>query len=1695
MKMSFFNKGTSVLLAIILCLSTFLSLGSTSALAAEEVTDEVVMFSFPRNGDQNYDEYWGNKELHFMNGWFIIEARKVTVYTIGSWSGNVCYCIEPGTSLSVGDAMTSKDEHYRDNYPDKYNKTISADDIKLFIGRIMQYGYIGKVTTSWVSQNDEDADKIAHIMATQTLIWETVVGERDADFNHVDTGDYDAVKDQVSKSHLLYDRYIAYYNSMEKSVKSHAKIPSFFAKSSSKAQEVELDWNGKNYSTTLTDTNNVLGNYTFSANQSGITFSVSGNKLTVTASSAPSKKVSITATKNGSTRKGIVVWSDGVYKPGSGQQDLVTYGVEVNDPVKGYLNIKVSLGSAKIVKTSEDGKVSGISFTITGNGVKKTVTTGANGEITIDNLSPGTYTVTENTADRYEAQSPKKVTVVSGQTATVSFNNTLKRGDLKIVKTSEDGIVSGVPFVVSGNGITKNVTTDKNGEIKIENLLPGTYTVTEQHKDYYEPQASKTVTVEYDKTATVSFDNVLKRGDLTVNKTSEDGLTEGIKFRLTGTSDSGVKINVTATVDSSGKAYFKDILIGSGYLLEEVDTALKYIVPDSQDVEIEWAKVATAEVYNELKRGDLKVIKTSEDNMIEGIKFHLYGTSLSGIKVDEYATTDKNGVAMFEDILIGARYTVEEVNTAEKYIVPATQTAEIEWNNVTSKSFENVLKRGDLKVTKTAEDKLVGGLKFHLYGTSLSGKKVDEYATTDKNGVAVFEDILIGKNYTVEEVDTAIRYVIPDSQSAVIKWNEVTEVKFHNVLKKWRAEAQKLDSETDDKAQGDATLEGAVYGVYKDGALIDTYTTDKNGYFITDYYPCYENVEWTICEVSPSEGYLLDDTVYNPDTDAGHYTVELNTAHLDVYEDIIKGKITIIKHTDDGSTKIETPEVGAMFEVYLKSAGSYEAAETTERDILTCDEFGYAETIDLPYGVYMVKQIKGWDGRELLDPFEVFISEDGEVYRYLINNANFESYLRVVKTDSTTGKVIPYAGAAFQLYDPDGNLISMSYTYPEFTTIDTFYTTEDGTLLTPEKLPYGTGYSLVELFAPYGYVLDSTPIFFDITEKNSNDEDGLTVIKVDKKNEPQMGTITIDKKGEVFSTVTEKDGIYTPVYEVKGLEGAVFGVYAVEDIYTLDGTLRYAVGEKVATITTSAEGTATTEPLFLGKFELREEKVPYGMVFLEEPIQVELVYAGQEVKITTTAASAVNERQKVVISLLKQMEKDDTFGIGLGEEYKDIQFGLYLAETITAADGTEIPKDALLEIIGIDENGLGVFTTDVPVGAKLYVKEYATNSAYQLSDKAFSVEFTYQDSSVAMVQIVVNNGEVIDNAIIRGSLEGLKVDEENAPVEKVQFGLFKADETEFTAENALVIVESDADGKFSISGIPFGKWILKELSCPAHLVMNTDTFEVNIAEQDQVVTYTIVNEIVIGNVEGIKIDDEGKPVAGVVIGLFADGTTEFTAENAIATVETGEDGVFKFENLKYGKWLIKELSCSDKYIMCEDVFEAVIDKGGVVIAITVVNKNITGTIRVVKINSKDHEQKLSGTVFHIYLDVNGNGAYDPDIDTYLDKLLEVETGIYELSGLKYNGYFIFEEQAPEGFTKDNRYFYFQIKADNEVVVVENEIGVGFTNEPIPEPEPEYPDSPQTGDNSNIVLWFGLAIGSLGLLILTLILGKKQRKVN
>jgi hypothetical protein len=257
------------------------------------------------------------------------------------------------------------------------------------------------------------------------LIWETVVGERDTNFNHKAASGCSNVKDVINAKHPLRSKIMSYYNSMVSSVQKHTVVPSFCTKSSGSAKVNELEWNGSKYVATLTDSNGVLSNYAFKASISGVTFSTSGNKLTVSMDKAPSKEFTITASKKNGVRRGVVVWSEGKHGQNSSVQDVVTYAQEVSDPVSGYVKMKVSYGSCQIVKTSEDGKVDGINFTISGNGVNQTVTTANGGKFQIDNLMPGVYTVTEQSIDKYVPQEVHRVTVVAGQVATVNFNNVL----------------------------------------------------------------------------------------------------------------------------------------------------------------------------------------------------------------------------------------------------------------------------------------------------------------------------------------------------------------------------------------------------------------------------------------------------------------------------------------------------------------------------------------------------------------------------------------------------------------------------------------------------------------------------------------------------------------------------------------------------------------------------------------------------------------------------------------------------------------------------------------------------------------------------------------------------------------------------------------------------------------------------------------------------------------------------------------------------------------------------------------------------------------------------------------------------------------------------------------------------------------------------------------------------------------------
>ena len=1152
-------------------------------------------------------------------------------------STRAVYCIEPGKHVLSGDMYN---ENAAEDYLNKVkNKTLSTEEIQAVLKRTFLYAYTGKLDT---------AESYLKYAATQLLVWEVIVGQRDLDFKRVSNG-YTSVEKMLSnfKDDYAGQKVSEYYYDYEAKIQKDKKSVSFakISKESAKTSAVKAGADG---TYTFNDKNKQLENFDTSVNN-GTVVSKSGNSLKVKADDGKTAVVTLT------------------------QNNL-----------------------------SDSGEFTGF-LTLTSN--------------------------SKQTLAKLKAGKRKYYVAVKG----------LENGNLEIIKTSEDGIVANIEFTVTGNGKTYNVKTDSNGKIKIPNLTAGEYTVTEKVPVRYESQQSKKVTVQAGKTASVSFSNTLKKGAIKINKQSEDGEVGNRTFEIKG----------------NGKTY---------------------------------------------------TINTNSD-----------------------------GIAMISDIPVYDKdnnkitYTISEKNVPIKYVVPANQ-----------------------KVTLTAD------------------------ATTTKT--------------------------------------------FKNVFKKFTAEIIKKDSEYD-SAQGDGSLAGAVYGIYKGDELVDTYTTDENGYFKTKEYVCGDN--WTIREVSPSEGYLLDETVYSVGAEAKNYTVEKNTVKMTVKEDVIKGKISIIKHSDDGTTQIETPEEGAEFEVYLKSAGSFEAAKESEKDHLVCDENGFDETKLLPYGIYIVHQTKGWENTECMKDFEVVISENEKNYFYLINDAVLTSLVKIVKKDAETGNIIPVSGIGFKVWDCQNECyVEQTINYPTQITIDTYYTDESGSLMMPSELVYGN-YELHEVQTANGYVLDETPVPFAIDGQEE-------VITVEKFNTAQKGKISVRKTGDIFARVqrtssayTDEDGnlienptTYTPVFETGNLAGAVFQVIASEDIITADGTVRAKAGDVVAELITDENGYAETDLLYLGKYEVKEITAPDGYVLNTESQFVELVYAGQEIEVRNTVNTAfVNDYQRVEISLEKILEQDETFGVGTNEEYKNVRFGLFAEEEITAADGTEIPANGLISEISLDENMKAVFSVKLPF-AKYYVREIFTDEHYILGDKKYSFDFKYSEEAET---VIIDCGE-FENKLKRGTVKGLKLDENNEPLVNAVFGLFKPDCTEFTEENALMTAKSNDKGCFSFADIPFGEFLVCEIEAPTGYILSDKVYQVNITEDGQTVEITAENKPI--TVEFSKRDTEGNELKGAKL--------QIVDEKGNVIEEWTSDGTNHIvKKLKAGKYVLTETAAPDGYEIATDISFEVFEDGTV----------------------------------------------------------------------------------------------------------------------------------------------------------------------
>ena len=1047
-------------------------------------------------------------------------------------------------------------------------------------------------------------------------------------------------------------------------------------------------------------------------------------------------------------------------------------------------------------------------------------------------------------------------------------------------------------------------------------------------------------------------------------------------------------------------------------------------------------------------------------------------------------------------------------------------------------SFKVKTATGNCKIVKTSEDGKVSGIKFTVTGDNFS-----KTVSTDSNGTFLLENIPAG-TYTVTE-ESINKYVPQKAQTINVIGGQTATVSFSNVLKKFRVTVTKSDAEKGEP-QGDAKLSGAKYGIYKGGELVDTYTTDADGQFTTKYYVC--DTDWTIREISASEGYLVDETVHKVGADPKLYTVEYNDTSNDVIEQVIKGKIAIIKHTDDGSTQIETPEKGAEFQIYLKSSGSYSKADKDERDTIVCDADGFASSKLLPYGVYTVHQTKGWEGRERIADFDVYIQTDNQTYKFLINNRNFESYLKVVKADAETGKQIAYEGAGFEIFDADGHRVTMQYTYPEVTSIHTFYTNSEGYLITPEKLPYGD-YTLVEVQAPYGYVLDSTPIPFSIAQENSSTDTGVTVIMVKAKDLAQKGVIEITKTGEIFSSVGMLGGgyidengndiefpiTYSPIYDTGNLANAVFQIYAAEDITTLDGTLRYQQGELVDEITTGKDGIAKSKQLYLGTYTVIEKTAPDTFYNANEQYDIELTYAGQDVKVTSTALSVFNERQKVSVSLAKILEQDKIFNLGMNNEILSVQFGIYANEDITAADGSVIPKDALITYANCDENGNITFNCDLPIGYKFYAKEMATDEHYILSNTHYTFDTEYQGQEVQTINIDLNSGQKIENELIYGTVKGLKIDRETEKtIEGALFGLFRSDETEFTEKNAILTSITGNDGIFTFDNIPFGEWIVKELKPAENYLPSDDIHHITVTDNEQIIEINAVNDKIpelktTATVDGEKeicatevftltdtveykhlIPNKEYVLKGILMdkatgkALIIDGA-EVTAETAF--IPTEPSGTAKVEFTFDSKYIKADTDIVVFETLYKDSKElavhADIEDEGQTVAVKVPEIQTTAKANGKKEIKAKGEITIDDTVK--YTNLTPNKEYKI-VGTLMDK----STGKpFEIDGKPVTSEVIFTPEKSNGevtvsFTFDSKY----IKSDTELVVFETlyrdnvEIAVhadiddeGQTvtiNMPVV-------NTPKTGDERNYGFWIGLGAVALGGAIAAFVLKIKAKK--
>ena len=1131
---------------------------------------------------------------------------------------------------------------------------------------------------------------------------------------------------------------------------------------------------------------------------------------------------------------------------------------------------------------------------------------------------------------------------------------------------------------------------------------------------------------------------------------------------------------------------------------------------------------------------------------------------------------------------------------------------------------------GSMKIVKTSEDGKVSGVRFRV-----TGNGVDTTVQTGTDGTIIVPNLKAG-SYTVTELDVPDQYVQPKSQTVTVKANETATVSFSNVLKKWKATITKVDAETG-AVQGDASIAGAVYGVYHGSDLIDQYTTNASGQFTTKEYVCGDN--WYIQEISPSSGYLLDTTKYPVGAEPDKYTLEHNQIPIGVKEQVIKGKIQIHKQyeTLEGTPK---DEAAAEFQVYLKSAGSYDKAKASERDTIITSASGYAVTKNMPYGTYIVHQTKGGAGREFVDDFEVVISANNQTYSYELLNELKNGQLKIIKI-SDDGKVegiqfrvTRLADNYSKVYTTDASGLILTETLPifednegktkyqyrveELDTKETFgYALPDPQIVTLEEgdiaevnfhnvpLEIGTmakfedgtkdtqsaqdivlvdtvrytGLQVGKEYKLSGVLMNKATakpfLDFDGNEVTAEatftptDADGtvdvtfmfsslhlkqdteVVVFETLYREDIELAThAQIDDEGqtvkirvpEIGTTATSEDGHRVdPLGEVTIFDEVSYTNLKPEKEYTVSGVLMDkatgkafldADGKEIKAETTftptQPTGTVTVEFVFNATGLHGKEVVAFETLYyegIELATHAEINDEGQTVELKNPQIStvAVTEDGSKTTLTADDVQITDTIS------YSDLTVGVEYRMT-----GILMDKATGKPFLDFDGNEVTAEATFTPADADGTVELTFTFDSRQLDEDTKLVVFdelyradtllaVHKDIDAEDQTVEIRVPKIGTTATFEDGEKEIIANEEITIIDSVAYSDLKPGK-EYTVSGVLMDKETgkaflDINGeevRASTTFVPEEPTGTVDVLFKFNAVFVQDKTDIVVFEDlyhkgIQLATHAEINDegqtVTVNPLHGsimttkVNADDPTDKISGATFGVYsdADGDGIFNAktDKLVGTLQEGDTGVYTLDFLPYGKFFLHEDKAPEGFVQDNIYYPFEIKEDGQIVNFETVpgkdfpNKPIKGTVTTTKVDATNPQHKLSGAVFEIYRDADGDGRYTEGVDTLIGRMDEIETGFYSLSDLVYGKYLIYEAQAPANFVRDTIYYPFSITEDGQTVTFETIPGKDFPNSPVP-------NRPKTGSSRSVLPYIAFAGSALGLTTVLLVRRKKSR---